>query len=95
MMRKTTLSKIYAITLTTLFLVGEVLLFCSPAFSGIDGWIDLLVGLILALIVAPTLHELGHLSFAYASNMEAVLVKFFCVKIQIFCECSIRRTFLK
>lgn len=81
-MTKTAFSKIYAITLTVLFLVGEVLLFCSPAFSGIDGWIELLIGLALALILAPTVHEIGHLSFAYASGMEAVLVKFFCFKIQ-------------
>lgn len=75
-------SKIYAISLTACFLNCEGLLFCLPVFSGIDGWIDLLVGLLIALIFAPTIHEIGHLSFAYASKMRAVFVKFFCFKIQ-------------
>ncbi|MBE5752578.1 MAG: hypothetical protein E7343_00730 [Clostridiales bacterium] len=75
-------SKIYAILLTALFLISEVLLFCLPVFSGIDGWIDLLVGLVIALILAPTVHEIGHLSFACAFKMKPVFVKFFCFKIQ-------------
>ncbi len=81
-MMRSTRSKIYAIALTTIFLICEVLLFCLPVFSGIDGWIELLTGLLIALIFAPTIHEIGHLSFAYASKMKPVFVKFFCFKIE-------------
>jgi hypothetical protein len=81
-MKRTTLCKIYAISLTVVFLLGEALLFCLPVFSGIDAWIELLIGLVVALIVAPTIHEIGHLSFARASKMKPILVKCFCLKIQ-------------
>lgn len=81
-MKRNTLSKIYAIALTVAFVAGEILLFSLPTFRSVDGWIELLVGFLISIILAPTLHELGHISFAAAQKLKLVYAKFFCVKIK-------------
>lgn len=82
MTNRKTFSKIYACVITALFLGGELLLLCLPTFRSLDGTADLIVGLIAALIFAPTVHELGHICFAYAMKMKLRYTKFFCVKIK-------------
>ena len=81
-MKRSTLSKIYAVSLTVAFVAGEILLFSLPTFRSIDGWIELLVGFLTSIILAPTLHELGHITFAVTQKMKLVYTKFFCVKIK-------------
>ncbi len=81
-MKRNTLSKIYAIALTVALVAGEMLLISLPEFRSIDGWIELLVGLVISIFLAPTLHELGHIAFAATQKMKLVYTKFFCVKIK-------------
>ncbi len=81
-MKRQAFSKIYAIALTIAFVGAEILLLCMPAFRSTDGALSLIEGLIVALIFAPTIHEIGHISFALAQGMKLRYSKFFCVKIQ-------------
>lgn len=81
-MKRKTLSKIYAVALTVAFVGAELLLLGLSAFDSLDGVISLLSGLLISLIFAPTVHELGHITFANAFGMKLRYSKFFCVKIQ-------------
>lgn len=81
-MNRSVFAKIYAVILTLGFIAGEIVLIANPAFQTVDGSIELLVGLVFALFVAPTVHELGHIVFALAMKMQLRYTKFFCVKIQ-------------
>lgn len=81
-MTRSIFAKIYAVILTLAFIAGEVALIANPAFQAVDSSIELLVGLVFALVIAPTVHELGHIVFALAMKMQLRYTKFFCVKIQ-------------
>ena len=57
---KRALEKIYPIALLIAFLVGQiVLLFC--AWSNLDSLKESVIGFAVGCLLAPALHELGHL----------------------------------
>jgi len=78
---KKTLTTIYAIFCTLLLTAGLLLVFCFAWQSGTADVIQSLLGMLLGFILAPTIHEIGHVVFASASKMNVVYVKCFCLKI--------------
>lgn len=70
-------TKIYAIFALLLLVVGELTVFCF-AWQSVGRVFSALAGFLFALIFAPTVHELGHLSFAKAKKMRLRYIKFFC-----------------
>ena len=80
-MRKRTLSKIYAIALALAFLLGEIAVFMIKGETT-TGAVCVLVGMLIAFIFAPTIHELGHILFAKSVNMQVQYAKFFCFAVQ-------------
>jgi hypothetical protein len=51
--------------------------------KGMDSTILAVCGLVLGVIFAPILHELGHVIFAKAAGMDCVLVKCFCFQVRL------------
>ena len=43
--------------------------------------VELLVGIVISLVFAPILHELGHIVFAHFADMEIMYSKFFCFRL--------------
>ena len=80
-MRKRTVATVYAAFCIALLLAGLTLTFYFAWNLGIYEGIKTLVSIALSLVLAPTLHELGHVVFACACNMELEYVKFFCFKL--------------
>ena len=74
---------ICAVGSTLLLLISFVLIFI---FAWIDGFISTLTcvcGLFVGFILAPIVHELGHVYFAYKNDMEIMYVKAFCFCVQL------------
>ena len=80
-MRKKTVATLYATFCIALLLAGLSLTFYFAWNSGLEDGIEALVAIVLSLILAPTLHEFGHVVFASACDMEIEYVKFFCFKL--------------
>ena len=76
------LATIYAIFCLALLLAGLSLVFCFAWNAGINELVKALVSIVLSLILAPTLHELGHIFFAFSCDMELNYAKFFCFQVQ-------------
>ena len=74
-------SAIYAVLCTLLLAAGFVAVFYFAWKAGTDETISALVYFAVSLLLAPFLHELGHLCFAGGGNMQIVYCKFFCFKI--------------
>ena len=68
--------KIYAWALLVLA-VGGMLAVIFFAAQDLDNLVEAVVGCTVSLFLVPTLHELGHVSFALANRMEIVYCKFF------------------
>ena len=81
-MRKKTVATVYATLCIALLLAGLSLTFYFAWSSGLESGIAALVSIALSLMLAPTLHELGHVVFAKACGMEIEYVKFFCFKFE-------------
>ena len=81
-MRKT-LATIYAVFCSLLLVAGFVLVFYFSWQEGTSATARGLVGLALGFLLAPIVHELGHIAFAYFVGMDCVYAKFFCFKIYI------------
>lgn len=64
-------------------LASTALCFYFAWQAGITESVQLLVAFVLSLIIAPTVHELGHIALAKKGNMELVYTKFFCFQIKI------------
>lgn len=79
MKRKLTIT--YAVICTLLLLAGFVGVFFSAWQERTADLIKALIGLVLGVIIAPTVHELGHVVLAKTQNMRIEYVKFFCVKL--------------
>lgn len=79
---KKTLSIIYAVLCSLLLIAGCIVGFIFAMQGGTPPAALFLLGLFLSLILAPTLHELGHIVFAAANGMHLVYAKFFCFKIE-------------
>lgn len=76
-------AKIYAIVCALLLVAGFLAVFLFAWRSGVPDVVRALVGLFLGVVFAPILHELGHVAFAYAAQMDCVYVKCFCFKVYI------------
>lgn len=79
-MRKKTVATLYAAFCIALLLAGLSLTFYFAWSLSLDDGIEALVSIALSLVLAPTLHELGHVVFAWACGMEIEYVKFFCFR---------------
>lgn len=75
------LSKLYAIGCTLLLLAGLITAFVFAWGLGVNAMIACIVGVVVSLIVAPIIHELGHIAFAKCANMQVVYAKFFCFRL--------------
>ncbi|MBR2341100.1 MAG: hypothetical protein IKA72_01655 [Clostridia bacterium] len=80
-MRKSILSKIYTIAITVAFVFGQIAILASKGATT-TGAVLVLVGVLLAFIVAPMAHEAGHVVFAKLAKMQIQYVKFFCFSTQ-------------
>ena len=76
------LATIYAIFCLALLLAGLSLVFYFAWNAGTNELVKALVSIVLSLILAPTLHELGHIFFAFSCDMELNYAKFFCFQAQ-------------
>ncbi len=74
---------IYATVCTLLMAVGFLIVAVFAWQEGVITSIKCMIGLICGFIFSPTLHELGHVSFALIAKMDYVYVKFFCFKIYV------------
>lgn len=74
-------STIYATFVTLLLAAGFLLAFYFAQKAGVGAMIACLVGLFAGFVLAPIVHETGHILFACAQNMRVVYAKFFCFKI--------------
>lgn len=74
-------STIYAIFVTLLLAAGFLLAFYFAQKAGVGAMIACLVGLFAGFVLAPIVHEIGHILFACTQNMRVVYAKFFCFKI--------------
>ncbi len=75
-----TVKIIYAIGMSILLLASFLLIFI---FAWMDGYISTVAcvcGLGAGFIIAPILHELGHVIFAKKANMKPIYVKMFCLR---------------
>ncbi len=79
-MRKKTVATLYAAFCIALLLAGLLLTLYFAWKVGLDSGLQALLFVALSLVLAPTLHELGHVVFALACSMELEYVKFFCFK---------------
>lgn len=80
-MRKSTLSKLYTIAITLAFVASEILILNKKGGEA-TGAVSVVLGLLLAFMLAPTVHELGHIVFAKCVNMQLEYAKFFCFSVQ-------------
>ena len=75
------MATVYAVANTIILAVGVLLTFAIAWQNGNDSTIENIIGLAISLILAPVLHELGHIVLAHANKMRVVYAKFFCFKI--------------
>lgn len=71
--------KIYAIALLLLMAAGECLVVYfawTKAGTGVAATAYAIGGFLLAIILASTVHELGHIVFAKAQGMRVVMTRF-------------------
>ncbi len=80
-MRKKTLSTICAVGCMALLLTGILLGFIFAWKGEVIDTALYLIGLAVSVILAPVLHETGHIVFAKINEMQLVYAKFFCVRI--------------
>ncbi len=67
-------------------LLGAVAAICAVvafAWTELDNLIEAVVGGAVSLLVAPCVHELGHVTFAYIHKLEVVYCKCFCFRYYI------------
>ena len=76
---KTRIGKIYAVALLIAFIVGQILV-VSLAWSNLEWLINCVIGFGVGCVLAPTVHELGHISFGSANGMRLKYSKFFCFR---------------
>ena len=74
---------IYAIACVLSMLAGLVLVFLFSFRTGLWQCIAALVGFAVSLLLAPAVHECGHVLFAKRKDMAIFYVKFFCFAISV------------
>ncbi len=75
------LPTIYAAFCTLCLAAGILLTFYFAYGAGLGDTIECLCALVASFVLAPIVHETGHIVMACATNMRVVFVKFFCFKI--------------
>lgn len=80
---KRKLATIYAVICTLLLVAGFLLVFYFAFNEGVEATVKYLIGVALGLILAPCIHELGHVCFALMAKMDYVYVKCFCFRIYL------------
>ncbi len=77
---KRRLAIVYAITCMLLLVAGFVFLFFLAWKEGTQATVAALCGFVAGIVLAPVLHETGHIAFGRAVGMYCVYAKFFCFK---------------
>ncbi len=75
------LTTIYATACTLLLAAGFIVAFAFAWQAGVWQAVGCLAGLAVGFMLASVVHELGHIVFAGAANMQLVYAKFFCFKL--------------
>ena len=83
-------STIYAAFVTLLLATGFLLVFYFAQKNSVGAMIACLIGLFTGFVLAPIVHEIGHMLFACTQNMRVVYAKSFCFQI---CEQTGKRRF--
>lgn len=79
---KRVFAKIYAWALL-LLLVGSACWMAVAAWDDLNNFIGAIIGFATSLLVAPCVHELGHVVFARANGMQIVYCKCFCFRFYV------------
>ena len=79
-MRQSRWATAYAILCTLGMLVGAIVAFIYAGLTISAVWA--LLGVALGVIIAPIVHEMGHMLFAKCNGMKIVYSKFFCFQLQ-------------
>ncbi|MBQ8406146.1 MAG: hypothetical protein IJX09_05790 [Clostridia bacterium] len=74
------MATVYAVFCTLLMVAGFAVAFIFAWKLGTKQSLSFLAGMLASFIVAPIIHELGHLAFLTANKMECVYIKCFCFK---------------
>ena len=80
---KRKLATIYAVFCTVLLVAVFLLVFYFSWIASMRDCLFAVCGLALGFMFAPIVHEMGHVTFATAANMDVVYVKCFCLKISL------------
>ncbi len=73
----------YAVFCTVALCVSFLAVFCFAWKGDTQDVVRCLCGFVYGFIAAPIAHELGHVAFGLAANMEYVYVKCFCLKFYV------------
>ncbi len=79
---KRVFAKIYAWVLL-LLLMGSACWLAVAAWEDLNNLIGAIIAFSASLLVAPCVHELGHVFFARANGMQIVYCKFFCFRFYV------------
>ena len=77
-MRKRTLATAYAVFCALLLIGGGLACLITSYLAGTMYIVYAGIGLIAGLLIAPVVHEFGHLVFAWTNGMKCVYCKMFC-----------------
>lgn len=80
---KRRLSVIYAVSMTLLLVAGLLLIFYFAYREGVWQMVYAMIGMFEGFILAPIVHELGHVCMGLIAKMDYVYVKCFCFKISV------------
>ena len=75
-------TKIYAILLVALLMAGLCCVALLAWNNGLNEGIFALAAIVLSLLFAPALHEMGHVALAASAGMRLEYVKIFCFQLQ-------------
>ena len=80
-MRQSKWANIYALLCTVAMAIGAVAVFVC-AWGEVATLLNVLIGFVLGAILAPVVHEFGHILFAICQKMRIIYAKFFCFRLQ-------------
>ncbi len=73
---------VFAVSLLIILLASLILVGYFAWFAGLDAFISAVAAMAASVIVAPILHEFGHVLAAKTNKMECVDIKCFCFRYQ-------------